>query len=231
MLGDPSNSGTLGFLSETRQFLLIAIKNRGPATTEELSRDTHLSAGAVRQHLLALEAQGLVTFDRLRDGPGRPRHMFRLTGHGEDLFPQQYAKLAGLLFTAIESEDAGVRERVLQRLVEAQVELVEANVQGDSTAERLLEVAHLIEGYGYFPLLELVDDSPATMSLRHCPLLSLARRHPHICQAEADALRVVLPGAGVRRTLHRLDGDAICQYTVANPPVAAVAARPTREAD
>src|SRR5829696_6288926 len=116
MHGLASTGGSLEFLSSSRQLLLVAIKNRGEATTDELARETYLSPGAVRQHLLALEAQGLVSYLRIRNGPGRPRHVFRLTGHGEELFPQLYSEVANVLFAAIEAEDEAVVERVFQRL-------------------------------------------------------------------------------------------------------------------
>jgi len=64
------------------------MKDRREITIDQLSEETLLSPGAVRQHLLALEAQGLVSYIRVREGPGRPRHVFRLTTQGEDLFPQ-----------------------------------------------------------------------------------------------------------------------------------------------
>ena len=109
--------GALDFFSSPRQVLLIALKNLGEATTEQLARETYVSPGAVRTHLLALAAQGLVTYDRIRNGPGRPRHMFRLTGAGESIFPQRYADLANMLFAAIGEEDEGAMARVVLSII------------------------------------------------------------------------------------------------------------------
>jgi DeoR family suf operon transcriptional repressor len=209
-----STGGSLEFLSSSRQLLLVAIKNRGEATTEELSRETYLSPGAVRQHLLALEAQGLVSYLRMRNGPGRPRHVFRLTGHGEELFPQLYSEIANVLFSAIEAEDEAVLERVFKRLVEEQVGLAAQRVQSMTRPERLLELVQLIENYGYFPRLEVVDNGPASLTLRHCPLLKLAQNHGAICEVECSAMKSVLPGASIERTAHRLNGDSVCCYEI-----------------
>jgi DeoR family suf operon transcriptional repressor len=209
-----STGGSLEFLSSSRQLLLVAIKNRGEATTEELSRETYLSPGAVRQHLLALEAQGLVSYLRMRNGPGRPRHVFRLTGHGEELFPQLYSEIANVLFSAIEAEDEAVLERVFKRLVEEQVGLAAQRVQSMTRPERLLELVQLIENYGYFPRLEVVDNGPASLTLRHCPLLKLAQNHAAICEVECSAMKSVLPGASIERTAHRLNGDSVCCYEI-----------------
>ena len=208
------SSGSLEFLSSTRQVLLVAIKNDGEATTEQLARETFLSPGAVRSHLLALEAQGLVTFMRLRDGPGRPRHMFRLTKNGERLFPQLYAAMANLLMEAIEAEDTQVVERVFDRLVAEQVEMASPSLAAKAFPERLLELVGFVESYGYFPKLEVLDNGPADLSLRHCPLLSVAKSHPGICAVEKRAMERVLPGALIERTAHRVEGDPVCVYRV-----------------
>ncbi|HMO55030.1 MAG TPA: ArsR family transcriptional regulator [Tepidiformaceae bacterium] len=214
MLGTNSRTGSLEFLSSTRQVLLVAIKNQGEATTEQLARETYLSAGAVRQHLLSLEAQGLVTYVKLREGPGRPRHVFRLTTQGEDLFPQQYAQVANIFLAALEAEDPSLKERVFERLVGIQTEQALERVSAKSRAERLLQVHQLIERHGYFPELEVLDNGPAKLTLRHCPLLNIARNHPEICEAESRAIVNVLPGSTVCRSAHRLEGEAVCVYEI-----------------
>ena len=209
--------GSLEFLSSTRQVLLVAIKNQGEATTEQLARETYLSPGAVRQHLLALEAQGLVSYVRLRDGPGRPRHVFQLTRAGEELFPQLYAQMANVLLAAIELEDEGVYDRVIRRLVESQLEMAQSHVRSLSRPERLLELVQLVERYGFFPVLEMVDNGPASLTLRHCPLYKLAENHPSICQVECESMQSILPAANILRTAHRLQGDPVCCYQISYP--------------
>ncbi len=209
-----SSGGSLEFLSATRQALLVAIKNQGEATTDQLAKETFLSPGAVRQHLLALEAQGLVTYVRLREGPGRPRHVFRLTNHGEDLFPQQYALMANEILRALSAEDSTMLERVFNRIAEAQVKLASEQVHGKSRSERILELAQFVERFGYFPRLEMVDNGSATLTLRHCPLLNIASENPGICEIECQAMRKVLDTEAITRISHRLAGDSVCTYTI-----------------
>lgn len=209
-----SSGGSLEFLSATRQALLVAIKNQGEATTDQLAKETFLSPGAVRQHLLALEAQGLVSYIRLRDGPGRPRHVFRLTNHGEDLFPQQYALMANEILRALTAEDRAMLERVFDRVVESQVRLANEQVHGKSRSERLFELAQFIERFGYFPRLEMVDNGSATLTLRHCPLFNIASEHPGVCEVECQAMRKVLDTESITRIAHRLAGDSVCTYSI-----------------
>jgi len=214
---------SLEFLSSTRQVLLVAIKNDGEATTEQLARETFLSPGAVRSHLLALEAQGLVGYVRVRDGPGRPRHVFRLTSNGESLFPQLYSEIANILLTAIEDEDATLVERVLDRYLQSQLKLAEENLTAATRPERLLELVDMVDRFGFFPRLEVVDNGPADLTLRHCPLLAVAENHSAVCEVECRALNQVLPGADVKRTAWRLEGDTVCTYTITWPEEPAAA--------
>ena len=205
--------GSLQFFSPTRQALLAAMKDRGEITIDQLSEETLLSPGAVRQHLLALEAQGLVSYIRVREGPGRPRHVFRLTTQGEDLFPQQYAFVANEVLRALTDEGEDLVDRVFTRITESQVKLVTEQVNAPERKDRIDQLVDLLDQSGYFPLLDLSNDLPATITLRHCPVLRVASEFPRIFEVESHAIRSVFPGA-VTRTKHRPDGDAVCEYCI-----------------
>lgn len=211
---DQSVESSLDLLSAPRQVLLEALKNSGEATTEQIARDTYLSAGAVRMHLLALEAKGLVSFVRVREGPGRPRHVFRLTEAGERIFPQLYAPLANIVLAAVEEEEPAVVERIFGRLLAAQLGRAHAAVQAANPSARLGELTGLVDDYGFYPQLETFEGERARLTLRHCPLQQVAGEHPRICDVECEALKSLLPGARVERTAHRLDGDELCTYEI-----------------
>ncbi|PFG75288.1 helix-turn-helix transcriptional regulator [Tepidiforma thermophila] len=213
MLGsEPPQGASINYLSPTRQALVVAIKVLGEATTDELARETFLSPGAVRQHLLSLEAQGLVTFTKVREGPGRPRHVFRLTPRGESLLPQLYPDLAVTLLAAIRGESPELLDRALAAVVEQQVHAAESQLLALARDDRIVGVLELFERFGYFPRVELPDDRSTRIVLRHCPLLKLAAEIPEVCEAECAILRAVLPGMTVERVEHRLAGDPICTY-------------------
>lgn len=213
MLGsEPPHGASIDYLSPTRQALVVAIKVLGEATTDQLARETFLSPGAVRQHLLSLEAQGIVTFTRVREGPGRPRHVFRLTPRGESLFPQQSADLAVALLAAIRGESPAVLDRAFAALIDGQVQLAESHLLALARDDRIVGVLELFERFGYFPRVELPDDRSTRIVLRHCPLLKLAAEIPEVCEAECAVLRAVLPGMTVERVEHRLAGDPLCTY-------------------
>src|SRR5690606_29235429 len=84
----------LDFLGPVRKDVILALKERGVATAQELAEATFLSIAAARSHLLVLERTGLITYERHREGVGRPAHRYRLSDRGESLFPQGYATLS-----------------------------------------------------------------------------------------------------------------------------------------
>lgn len=76
-----------------RRELLEALKQRGEAGVETIASDLGYTASAVRSLLVSLTADGLVEWRTARQARGRPAHLFRLTGSGERLFPQIYARV------------------------------------------------------------------------------------------------------------------------------------------
>ncbi len=212
MLGSETpGGGSLEYLSPTRQALVMAIKVLGEASTEELARETYLSPGAVRQHLLSLEAQGLVAFTRVRVGPGRPRHVFRLTPQGEALFPNQYASIAASLLAALRGEPPPTFERVIGSFTESQAASAR-QLLPETGPDPLSGIYQLLERFGYYPRLELSPGEAPAIRLRHCPLLQLATEVPELCDAECRVLQALVPEYTVTRTEHRLAGDPLCTY-------------------
>ncbi len=81
----PLQLPALGSLSPTRRRLLDALKMRGPADAAGLASTLGLTPSAVRQQLSVLERDGMIVFDQVRAGPGRPRHLYRLSEAGDAL--------------------------------------------------------------------------------------------------------------------------------------------------
>jgi DeoR family suf operon transcriptional repressor len=191
--------------------LLLGIKRRGSSSAEELAGGAYLSAGAARQHLTALEMQGFVEHVDLRSGPGRPRHVFRLTQMGEELFPQAYMGVANQLMNALVHEDEGVRNRVLANTVGIPFRVGNGS---ESARERLPMAVESLSDYGYFPEVTGSDGKGAQLTFSHCPLLELARAHPEICAIEQKALAEALSPARTEREEWRLSGATHCRYKI-----------------
>jgi len=205
----------LGLIQPTRQELLRALKQHGPATAESLAAGAYLSPGAVRQHLMALEAQGLVRFEVERLGPGRPRHLFSLTETGHQLFPQAYDTLSRDLLDALKGEEPAVCARVLGRLGELQFDRHAEQFARKDIAARVEALRAMLEEDGFLPAVSRGDDG-TMLRLGHCPVWRIAKQHPEVCELELARIQRGLGAAALERIAHRLQGAQDCSYRL--PP-------------
>ncbi|MFI5047604.1 MAG: helix-turn-helix transcriptional regulator, partial [Acidimicrobiia bacterium] len=87
-----------------RQRVLEALKLWEPLTAATLARHLDLTEAAVRQHLKALEADGLVTSTATTpERPGRPAAHWSLTDEGRSCFPDRHGELTVQLVDAMRS--------------------------------------------------------------------------------------------------------------------------------
>src|SRR5947199_509176 len=81
-------------LPDAKRRVLERLKRAGPATARALAEELALTDVAVRQHLAALEEQGLVDQQTSKPtGPGRAAVTWWLTPLADDLFPDRHADL------------------------------------------------------------------------------------------------------------------------------------------
>jgi len=211
-----STASALNLIAPTRRLLIARIKRRGSATVDELAADVFLSAGAVRQHLVGLGLQGLVEYDELRDGPGRPRHVYSLTAAGEALFPNFYGPMLVALLESLLEEDQDTVERIVGRMASRNLGDVTSQLRGD-TGQRLQSLTAHLEAEGFLPELDSQLPEGATLCLNHCPLLDAVTVYPGFCKAEEAALAAAAPGWSIRRIEARSAGDARCSYHFSPP--------------
>jgi predicted ArsR family transcriptional regulator len=201
----------LNLIAPTRRLLIARIKRRGSATVDELAADVFLSAGAVRQHLVGLSLQGLVEYHELRDGPGRPRHVYSLTSAAEALFPNSYGPMLVALLESLLEEDHAMQDRVIGRMAARNLQEVTSQLRGD-TGQRLQSLTAYLEADGFLPELDSHLPEGATLCLNHCPLIDAATVYPGFCSAEEAALASATPGWSIQRIESRSVGDPRCTY-------------------
>src|SRR3954462_13669456 len=88
VLMSDTRTPTLDAQAGSRRGILMVLKKRGRARAEELAEELGITASAVRQHLTGLLGDGLVAFEEVRSGPGRPKHVYRLTPAAGTLVPR-----------------------------------------------------------------------------------------------------------------------------------------------
>ncbi len=172
-----------------------------------------MTAAGVRQHVSALEAQGLVTYRKHGREPYRPTHVYRLSDAGKAALPMRYDLLAEALLEGVKAQQGEASVRSLLERAGAQVAArlppvaatAEPRVQRRQTLERL-------EGeLGWRG--EVAEDAAGALSITlfHCPFQSVSKRHPEVCPAFYAGLLGALFGPGRITCDPVSDGIACCR--------------------
>jgi DeoR family suf operon transcriptional repressor len=202
-------------LPSTRRALLTILKKEGEARADDLAEALAITPSAVRQHLAGLLADGLVEHREARSGPGRPKHVYRITADGAELFPRAYGELATELLEYAEDEDPGLVDRVFERRRQRRVAGARVRLAGLGFADRVAELTRILDEDGYLATWEPTTDGAGYRIVEHnCAILAVASRYGGACGTELEFIREVLPGATVDRVAHLLAGAHVCAYEV-----------------
>jgi predicted ArsR family transcriptional regulator len=185
----------------------------GQATAAELGERLQLSSAAVRRHLDAMLAAGLIASveaqGELRRGRGRPARAFALTEGGRDSFPHAYDALAAsaLSFMAEQFGDAGIERFAAARSHEL-VSRYGDRVIGANAAERAEALAAALTEDGY-----AATATNGEVCQHHCPVQHVAEQFPQLCEAETAAFAELL-GEPVRRLTTIAHGESCCTASI-----------------
>ena len=202
----------------TRRSLLERLKQEGARDAGALAATLGVSAMAVRQHLYALEGEGLVTFEEEPRPVGRPAKLWRLTEAADRFFPDGHAELTlGLLAALREAFGKAGMETLLAARTAEQIAAYGRRVKpSDSLAARLLALAEIRTEEGYMAAIEYAGGGEFLLVENHCPVCAAARSCQGLCASELEVFRTVLgPDATVERCDHILAGARRCAYRVA----------------
>jgi predicted ArsR family transcriptional regulator len=198
----------------TRRRILIALKERGGMTADELAEKLGISSVAVRRHLTNLERDQLVDHEQTQRGMGRPSYIYRLTEAAHQIFPHNYDQLASYVLEAIqELYGQEAVDRIFEHRTQELTESYRPLVKGDKLPDRLEQLTRLREADGYMPALEEREDGTYVLHQYHCPILHVAEGCSEACVHEL-ALFIDLLDAEVTRQSHQVAGDAECSYQI-----------------
>ena len=214
----PEATTALDSLPPTRRQILHHIKVRGEAAADELAGELRLTVTAVRQHLTGLGADGLVEHRPAVKGPGRPRHLFRLTPRGHALFPAAYGELTNELLGYFSEDAPGLVDRVFERRGQRRTEAARARLEGRDFAERVAELARILDEDGYLADFEQVDEDTWRVTEHNCAVFAVASRYGQACSSEIAFLREAMPDAEIERVSHMVAGAHACSYLVRRRP-------------
>lgn len=202
---------------EGRRRVVERLKRSGPSTACQLAGELGITESAVRQHLDALAAIGLVEGRALPpSGRGRPATTWALTDMARDLFPDRHADLTVELLDAVSAElgpealDAVIAARERVQLARYRAVIPE----GGSVVEKAQALARARSAEGY--MAEVTGDGDKVELVEHhCPICEAASTCRNFCRSELEIFEQVLGSdVTVERTRHLLSGDERCAYTI-----------------
>ncbi len=209
----------------TRDRVARTVLEHGPTTAAALAAQVGLTPAAVRRHLDALLADGLIEERVPRAsavrGRGRPARLFAVTDAGRDSFDQDYDDLAAsaLRFLA----DSGGREAVAafarQRVAELEARYRPV-VDAAEPEARTQALAEALSGDGYAASTRPTGSGAAAgeqLCQHHCPVAHVAQQFPELCEAETEVFARLL-GTHVQRLATIAHGDGVCTTHVPHVP-------------
>jgi predicted ArsR family transcriptional regulator len=220
--GTAADDATAG----TRDRVARAILERGPATAAALAEQLAITPAAVRRHLDALVAEGMLEARVPRAyaprGRGRPAKVFVLTDSGRDAFFQAYDDLAvsALRFLADRGGEDLVADFARRRVAELE-DRYRPMVDKAGPAGAVQALADALTADGYAASAEASPVSAGEqLCQHHCPVAHVAEQFPQLCEAETQVFARLL-GTHVQRLATIAHGDGVCTTHVSGSPAAA----------
>jgi predicted ArsR family transcriptional regulator len=200
----------------TRDRVARLLLERGTATAAELGGELGLSPAAIRKHLDAMLADGVVEARdvplRGKRGRGRPAKAFTLTATGRESFPHLYDGIATAALRWI-AEHGGAD--AVTAFAQAQVAALEercraAMAEADEAdpVARAEALATALTAEGYAASASAIA-SGGQLCQHHCPVAHVAAEFPQLCDAETAVISRLV-GTHVQRLATIAHGDGVC---------------------
>jgi predicted ArsR family transcriptional regulator len=199
--------------SRQQELLKLLLKNKGGLTLEELSEYLKITRNAVRQHIAALENNGIVTEGVTRPSGGRPEQLYVLTDEGKEFFPRNYSWFAQLMVESIaqESGAAGLRERLGTMGVGVAQQLLSQNSALKTREQKVEKLSEVMEELGYNTRSFAANSDALTIEADNCIFHNLAVKNPEICQFDL-ALLSTFTDSTVNHEECMAKGGNVCRF-------------------
>lgn len=196
-------------LGRTQQDLLHALLLQSAGMSiDDLAQALAITRTAVRQHLAALERDGLVKRGATRPTGRRPEQLHELTEQARELFPRQYPLLANLLI----AEVAGLLgQEALLALMRQLGRKLAADLE-----RQVVDEARIVEhmnNAGYEAQVFFRSGREPQIVAHNCVFHHLAKAHPVVCELDL-ALIGALGGAEVSHEECMLRGGQVCRFAL-----------------
>jgi len=198
----------------TRNKIIMLLNRAEHQTVAELSQQMDITPMAVRQHLMALERKGIISYVAKKYGIGRPVFLYSLTSKAKSQFPKAYSTFIRDVLAAIgELEGKEKIDRIFRLRKERQVEEKKKALSKTRTFnEKIRTFARLLDEEGF--MVEVEDGTRKVMVKQfNCMLSDVASEYPQACKHELDFYRDLF-GRDVERSQCQREGAPCCVYEI-----------------
>lgn len=199
----------------TRQHIIELLKTEGSKDASTLASIFGLTGMAIRQHLYALQEEGMVDFNEVSRPVGRPAKLWHLTKAADRYFPDSHSELTvGLINTMKKALGEDGFETVLRTRAKEQIAQYRREL-GDvkSVSGKAKKLAAIRTREGYMAKVDQDEDGNLLLVENHCPICVAAESCTRLCRMELDVFQNVM-GSEIRveRVDHILAGARRCAY-------------------
>ncbi|MCA1991374.1 MAG: iron-sulfur cluster biosynthesis transcriptional regulator SufR, partial [Coleofasciculus sp. S288] len=179
----------------TKQDILQYLLKQEQTTAHELAEALDISPQAIRRHLKDLEIEGLIEYQSVQVGMGRPQHVYHLSRKGRDRFPNRYEEFAvSLLDTLTETVGQDQVSSILRKQWERKAKEYRDKVGTGSVQERVAKLVELRKAEGYmaewFPIEASNGNKDSAhqymMTEHNCAISNVAESFPGVCGHELE---------------------------------------------
>ncbi|MFL9591889.1 helix-turn-helix transcriptional regulator [Aeromonas schubertii] len=196
--------------------ILALLKQQGPMTAAALAAQLEMTSMGARQHLQALEADGMLSFEDRSEGRGRPARYWRLTEQAQPHFGDRHEELTLALIDSVRVifGEQGMEALIAHREATSEAHYRAALAGATTLAERLARLAEERSREGY--MAEVMQEGETWWLLEnHCPICAAASHCQNFCRSELALFRSLLgEGVTVVREEHILAGARRCAYRI-----------------
>ena len=194
------------------ELLRLLLKNKAGMTADELSAQLTITRNAVRQHLAALENDGLVKKSVTRASGGRPEQLYVLTDKGNECFPRHYAWFAQLLLQSVQQESGaeGLSERLSTMGAQMGKQLRVQYPELVSRGEKIQKLSEVMDQLGY-NARSAGGEKKEMIEADNCVFHTLALMNPIICKFDL-ALLSAFTDSAVDHQECMAKGGNVCRF-------------------
>ncbi|PJC85729.1 transcriptional regulator [Vibrio sp. HA2012] len=201
---------------KTPEKILHKLKREGSITAKKLAGDLGMTTMGARQHLQALEDDGMIESFDVRVKVGRPNRNWSLTEKGHAYFSDRHDDLSVQVIEAVETlfGTEGIH-KVAQERENKTFHRYQAQLTKKTTLQQKLEcLTQLREQEGYMAELHQ-SETGFTLIENHCPICKAAERCPSFCQSELNVFQRLLgDSCHIERSEHIINSERRCVYLI-----------------